>query len=123
MIAQSETDGTTFTTAFDDFNLQSAVAAATVKSAALVFVKTMSGEGQIVPPLESSVDGVDRGQVAFYQSSSNHSNISKGDRDNITAWNGGDNLIKVMAAVNNASDLTTARCLVVDPVLRTPLLL
>ena len=120
MIAQSKTDGTTVTTAFDDFNLQSAVAAATGKSAALVFVKTMSGEGQIVPPLESSVDGINRGKHIFYQNLSNYSNRSKGDRNNITAWNGGDNLIKAVAAVNKASDITTARFLVVDPVLRTP---
>jgi len=58
----------------------------------------------------------------FYQSSLNPSDRSKGDRSNITAWNGGDNLIKAVAAVNKASDITMVRSLAVDPVLRTRLL-
>ncbi|KAH7099385.1 glycoside hydrolase family 3 protein [Auriculariales sp. MPI-PUGE-AT-0066] len=83
LTTQSQTDGTAIVTSFDDWNVQSAAAAATGKSAALVFIKTMSGEGQIVPSVENDADG-----------------INPGDRSNISAWNNGDNLIQAVAAVN-----------------------
>ncbi|KAH7108209.1 glycoside hydrolase family 3 protein [Auriculariales sp. MPI-PUGE-AT-0066] len=83
MIAQAEADGTTVSSVFDDWDVDAAASAASGKSVALVFVKTMSGEGHIVAPVESVADG-----------------INSGDRSNISAWNNGDNLIKAVAAVN-----------------------
>ncbi|KAH7101441.1 glycoside hydrolase family 3 protein [Auriculariales sp. MPI-PUGE-AT-0066] len=83
--ARAQNDGTSISYAFDDFNIQSAVAAATGKSAAIVFVKTISGEAYLVPTLETDDQGL----------GNNH-----GDRRNLSAWNGGDALIKAVASVN-----------------------
>ena len=50
-----------------------------------MFLKTISGEGHLVPTLEIDDQG---------------NNINHGDRRNLTAWNGGDALVKAVAAVN-----------------------
>ncbi|EDR09330.1 glycoside hydrolase family 3 protein [Laccaria bicolor S238N-H82] len=61
----------------DDFNLALAGNMARKRSAALVFISSDSGEGYI------TVDG------------------NEGDRKNLTAWHGGDDLVLAVAAQNN----------------------
>ena len=61
----------------DDFNLPLAGNMAKKRSAALVFISSDSGEGYI------TVDG------------------NEGDRKNLTAWHGGDDLVLAVAAQNN----------------------
>ncbi|KIK00093.1 glycoside hydrolase family 3 protein [Laccaria amethystina LaAM-08-1] len=61
----------------DDFNLATAGNMARKRSAALVFISSDSGEGYI------TVDG------------------NEGDRKNLTAWHGGDDLVLAVAAQNN----------------------
>ncbi|KAF9007054.1 glycoside hydrolase family 3 protein [Cyathus striatus] len=70
-------DRTSISWLLDDFDLPRAGNMAIKKSAALVFVNSDSGEGYI------TVDG------------------NEGDRKNLTAWHGGDNLILSVAAQNN----------------------
>lgn len=62
---------------FNDFNLPLAGNVARKKSAAIVFLEADSGEGYI------TVDG------------------NEGDRNNLTAWHGGDALVLSVAAQNN----------------------
>ncbi|EJD54489.1 glycoside hydrolase family 3 protein [Auricularia subglabra TFB-10046 SS5] len=83
LAARAKVDGTVIEYALDDWNTDAAAAAARGKSAALVFVKTNSGEGHIVPPVEFDPNG-----------------INQGDRLNISAWNNGDKLILAVAAQN-----------------------
>ena len=61
----------------DDFNTVGAAAAATGVEVAIVGIASDSGEEYI------TVDG------------------NEGDRNNLTAWNNGDNLVQAVAAVNN----------------------
>ncbi|KAF9468335.1 glycoside hydrolase family 3 protein [Collybia nuda] len=70
-------DRTSVSWFFDDFDLATAGNVARKKSAALVFVNSDSGEQYI------TVDG------------------NEGDRKNLTAWHGGDNLIQAVAAQND----------------------
>ncbi|GLB44238.1 putative glycoside hydrolase family 3 protein [Lyophyllum shimeji] len=69
-------DRTSVSWFLDDFNLARAGNIAIGKSAALVFINSDSGEEYI------TVDG------------------NQGDRKNLTAWHGGDNLVKAVAAQN-----------------------
>ncbi|KAF9024285.1 glycoside hydrolase family 3 protein [Hymenopellis radicata] len=64
-------DHTTISWMLDDFNLTRAASAALQQSAALVFINSDSGEGD------------------------------DGDRTNLTAWHGGDDLVQAAAAANN----------------------
>ncbi|KAG9217670.1 hypothetical protein CCMSSC00406_0003641 [Pleurotus cornucopiae] len=75
--ARARKDHTTLSWIFDDFNLARAGNMAIGRSAALVFLNSDSGEGYI------TVDG------------------NEGDRRNLTAWHGGDNLVNAVAAQNN----------------------
>lgn len=83
LAARAKVDGTAIDYALDDWNTDAAAAAAHGKSAALVFVKTNSGEGHITAPVEFDPN-----------------RINQGDRLNISAWNNGDNLILAVAAQN-----------------------
>ncbi|TFK37529.1 glycoside hydrolase family 3 protein [Crucibulum laeve] len=70
-------DRTSVSWLLDDFNLPRAGNMAIKKSVALVFISADSGEQYI------TVDG------------------NEGDRKNLTAWHGGDNLVQAVAAQNN----------------------
>ncbi|KAF8346638.1 glycoside hydrolase family 3 protein [Amanita rubescens] len=70
-------DHTTFAWTFRDFDLTTAASYATQKSAAIVFINADSGEDYII------VDG------------------NEGDRNNLTAWHAGDQLVLTVAAQNN----------------------
>ncbi|KAF9025178.1 beta-glucosidase [Hymenopellis radicata] len=70
-------DHTTLSWMLDDFNLTRAASAALKQSAALVFINSDSGEGYL------TFDG------------------NEGDRNNLTAWHGGDDLVQATAASNN----------------------
>lgn len=66
---------------FDDFDLKYAKTVANYTDVAMVFVSSISGEGYGVVPKEPFG--------------------SNGDRNNLTLWNGGEDLIKSVASVNN----------------------
>lgn len=70
-------DRTTVSWMFNDFDLPRAGNMAIRNTAALVFISSDSGEGYI------TVDG------------------NEGDRKNLTAWHGGDQLVLAVAAQNN----------------------
>lgn len=70
-------DHTLISWSFDDFNYQRAAQYAALKSAAIVFLNSDSGEDYI------TFDG------------------NEGDRKNLTAWHGGDELVLTVAAQNN----------------------
>ncbi|KAF8346564.1 glycoside hydrolase family 3 protein [Amanita rubescens] len=70
-------DHTSFSWTFSDFDLATAAQYATQMSAAIVFINADSGEGFI------PVDG------------------NAGDRNNLTTWHGGDQLVLTVAAQNN----------------------
>ncbi|KAF8633827.1 hypothetical protein AX15_001238 [Amanita polypyramis BW_CC] len=70
-------DHTTIVWSFDDFNRQRAAQYAVQKSAAIVFINSDSGEDYI------TVSG------------------NEGDRNNLTSWHGGDQLVLAVAAQNN----------------------
>jgi len=70
-------DSTSVSYFFEDFNLAGAGNIAKRQSAAIVFINSDSGEEYI------TVDG------------------NEGDRKNLTAWHGGDNLVQAVAAQNN----------------------
>ncbi|KAG6849373.1 hypothetical protein H0H93_008977 [Arthromyces matolae] len=74
--ARARKDRTSVSWIFDDFNLPRAGNMAIGKSAAIVFINSDSGEDYI------TVDG------------------NEGDRKNLTAWHGGDNLVLAVAAQN-----------------------
>ncbi|WWC86304.1 uncharacterized protein L201_001177 [Kwoniella dendrophila CBS 6074] len=74
---QARKDGTTLDWWFNDFDTGSAQYWATGYDVALVGINSDSGEGYI------TVDG------------------NEGDRNNITAWHNGDELVKAVAGVNN----------------------
>ncbi|KII90196.1 glycoside hydrolase family 3 protein [Plicaturopsis crispa FD-325 SS-3] len=75
--ARARADRTSVFWSLDDNNLGAAASLATGKSAAIVFVQSDSGEQYI------TVDG------------------NEGDRNNLTAWHDGDQLIQTVAATNN----------------------
>ncbi|KAG6333169.1 hypothetical protein ID866_5915 [Astraeus odoratus] len=70
-------DNTQVTAYLDDWDVQKAAGAAVGQATALVFINSDSGEDYI------TVDG------------------NEGDRNNMTAWHNGDNLVSAVAAVNN----------------------
>ncbi|KAF8312329.1 glycoside hydrolase [Clavulina sp. PMI_390] len=70
-------DKTNLEWTFDDWNLQNAGDLVQYKDVAIVFLSSDSGEGYI------TVDG------------------NEGDRNNLTAWNNGDNLVQVVAGNNS----------------------
>ncbi|KAG9101094.1 hypothetical protein FRC07_010356, partial [Ceratobasidium sp. 392] len=74
---RARTDRTSIGWWLNDWDLSGAATAAANKDVAVVFVTSDSGEAYI------SVDG------------------NAGDRNNLTAWNNGDELVKAVAAVNN----------------------
>ncbi|KAL4078112.1 glycoside hydrolase superfamily [Scleroderma yunnanense] len=69
-------DGTIVTSYLDDWDVKEAARAAVGQDTALVFINSDSGEDYI------TVDG------------------NEGDRNNMTAWHNGDNLVKAVAAAN-----------------------
>ncbi|KAI0599636.1 putative beta-glucosidase A [Biscogniauxia sp. FL1348] len=73
---QAEEDGSAFTNVESNWDLDTARAAASNASVAVVFVNANSGEGYV------TLDG------------------NFGDRNNLTLWNGGDELVKSVASVN-----------------------
>ncbi|KAI1483743.1 glycoside hydrolase family 3 protein [Daldinia eschscholtzii] len=73
---QAESDGTVFTNIKGNFDLDAAKAAASNASVAIVFANANSGEGY------TTLDG------------------NFGDRNNLTLWKGGDELIKAVSSVN-----------------------
>lgn len=73
---QAEADGTAFANIKGNFDLEAAKAAASNASVALVFANANSGEGY------TTLDG------------------NFGDRNNLTLWKGGDELIKAVSSVN-----------------------
>ncbi|KAI1771552.1 glycoside hydrolase family 3 protein [Hypoxylon cercidicola] len=73
---QAEADGTVFTNVKGNFDLDAARAAASAASVAIVFANANSGEGY------TTLDG------------------NFGDRNNLTLWKGGDELIQAVASVN-----------------------
>ncbi|KAK3376701.1 glycosyl hydrolase family 3 N terminal domain-containing protein [Lasiosphaeria ovina] len=73
---QAATDNTVFTNTTGNWNLAAAKAAATNASAAIVFVTATAGENFI------TLDG------------------NAGDRNNLTLWDNGDELIRAVASVN-----------------------
>ncbi|KAI2602661.1 glycoside hydrolase family 3 protein [Hypoxylon sp. NC1633] len=73
---QAEADGTAFTNIKGNFDLDAARAAAGKSSVAIVFANANSGEGY------TTLDG------------------NFGDRNNLTLWKGGDELIQAVASVN-----------------------
>ncbi|KAI0848821.1 glycoside hydrolase family 3 protein [Daldinia vernicosa] len=73
---QAEADGTVFTNIKGNFDLDAAKAAASNASVAIVFANADSGEGY------TTLDG------------------NFGDRNNLTLWKGGDELIKAVSSVN-----------------------
>ncbi|SAM69052.1 probable beta-glucosidase [Ustilago bromivora] len=75
--ARAREDRTDMQWNFDDFNLKQSVKIANMTDVALVFVSAGSGEGYIT---------VDR---------------NEGDRNNLTLWNQGEQLIRNVTAVNN----------------------
>ncbi|CUA75547.1 hypothetical protein RSOLAG22IIIB_05945 [Rhizoctonia solani] len=74
--ARAKADHTTIGWWLNDWDTAGAATAAANKDVALVFIASDSGEGYI------TVDG------------------NEGDRNNLTAWNNGDELVKAVAAVN-----------------------
>ncbi|KAI1371931.1 glycoside hydrolase family 3 protein [Hypoxylon crocopeplum] len=72
----AEADGTAFTNVKGNFDLDAARAAASSASVAIVFANANSGEGY------TTLDG------------------NFGDRNNLTLWKGGDELIQAVASVN-----------------------
>ncbi|KAG8806565.1 hypothetical protein FRC19_007199, partial [Serendipita sp. 401] len=70
-------DGTSLSWFLEDFDLESAGKIAANKDVAIVFIAATAGEEYL------TVDG------------------NVGDRNNLTAWNGGDDLVKAVAAHNN----------------------
>ncbi|KAI9434686.1 glycoside hydrolase family 3 protein [Lactarius indigo] len=75
--ARARKDHTSFSWLFDDFDLVGAGDAAIQQDAAIVFLQSDSGEAYI------TVDG------------------NEGDRNNLTAWHNGDELVKAVATQNN----------------------
>ncbi|KAI1469408.1 glycoside hydrolase family 3 protein [Daldinia caldariorum] len=73
---QAKADGTAFTNIKGNFDLDAAKAAASNASVAIVFANADSGEGY------TTLDG------------------NFGDRNNLTLWKGGDELIKAVSSVN-----------------------
>ncbi|KAF3059456.1 putative beta-glucosidase A [Daldinia childiae] len=73
---QAEADGTVFTNVKGNFDLDAAKAAASNASVAIVFANADSGEGY------TTLDG------------------NFGDRNNLTLWKGGDELIEAVSSVN-----------------------
>lgn len=73
---QAEADGTVFTNVKGNFDLDAARAAASNASVAIVFANADAGEGY------TTLDG------------------NFGDRNNLTLWKGGDELIEAVASVN-----------------------
>lgn len=74
---QARKDGTTLNWWLDDWNLSEASYWASVAEVAIVGINSDSGEGYI------TVDN------------------NEGDRNNLTAWNNGDELVKAVASANN----------------------
>ncbi|KZV61087.1 glycoside hydrolase family 3 protein [Peniophora sp. CONT] len=74
--ARARKDRTTFSWSFDDYNYLNAQVIANKKDAAIVFIQSDSGEGYI------TVEG------------------NPGDRNNLTAWHNGDDLVQAVASVN-----------------------
>ncbi|KOS13956.1 beta-glucosidase [Malassezia pachydermatis] len=82
---RARADNTAVDWSFDDFDYGTAQAAANYTDAALVFVTSNSGEAYGTVPNVKPVD----------------LSANMGDRNNLTLWNGGEELIKQVAAVNN----------------------
>ncbi|KAF8548408.1 glycoside hydrolase family 3 protein [Imleria badia] len=80
---RARVDQTIFSWDFDDWDLEAAASAVVDQEVAIVFVNSDSGEGYI------TVDG------------------NAGDRQNLTAWNNGDQLILAVAAQNNNTIVVT----------------
>ncbi|WFD04695.1 beta-glucosidase [Malassezia vespertilionis] len=76
-------DHTAVNWCFDDYDLKTAQSVANYSDAALVFVSSLSGEGFGSVPASDGLNG------------------NMGDRNNITLWNGGEQLIKAVTEVNN----------------------
>ncbi|CAG7851633.1 Probable beta-glucosidase L; AltName: Full=Beta-D-glucoside glucohydrolase L; AltName: Full=Cellobiase L; AltName: Full=Gentiobiase L; Flags: Precursor [Serendipita indica DSM 11827] len=74
--ARAKQDGTVVSSSLSDTDLAAAAATAKGKDAAIVFITADSGEGYI------TVEG------------------NQGDRNDLFAWHGGDDLVKAVAAVN-----------------------
>ncbi|WFD28737.1 beta-glucosidase [Malassezia nana] len=70
---------------FDDFDYKNAQKVANYSDAAMVFVTSFSGEGYGSVPNRQPIDKA----------------ANMGDRNNLTLWNGGEELIKQVAAINN----------------------
>ncbi|WFD04054.1 beta-glucosidase [Malassezia obtusa] len=79
--ARARKDRTAINWSMDDFDLKNAKAVANYTDAALVFVSSLSGEGFGTVP--------------------NASDGNMGDRNNMTLWNGGEDLVKAVADINN----------------------
>lgn len=78
-------DHTAINWSFDDFDYENARKVANYSDVAMVFVTSFSGEGYGSVPVAKPVDTA----------------ANMGDRNNLTLWNGGEKLIKEVAAVNN----------------------
>ncbi|CAL1696170.1 unnamed protein product [Somion occarium] len=74
---RSATDGTVISSSLSDSDLNAAAKAAIGKDVAFVFITADSGEGSYI------IEG------------------NNGDRNNLQAWHGGDDLVKKVASVNN----------------------
>jgi beta-glucosidase len=75
MTAKANSTGTKVVSSLSDFDLNAAKAAAAGASYAFVFINADSGE-------DATVEG------------------NEGDRNNLTAWHGGDALVNAVASVN-----------------------
>ncbi|WFD35839.1 beta-glucosidase [Malassezia cuniculi] len=78
--ARARKNGTSIAWMFDDFDLKLAASTANHTDVAIVFVSSVSGEGYGLVPEEPFGN--------------------MGDRNNLTLWNGGEELIKTVASVN-----------------------
>ena len=79
--ARARLNGTSVDWSFSDFDLKNAKTVANHTDVAMVFVSSLSGEGYGTVP-----------KAPFG---------NMGDRNNLTLWNGGEELIKSVASVNN----------------------
>jgi len=91
-------DGTAIDWHFDDFDLADAQNVALGTDVALVFIKANSGEGFLI--VDGNVWGTNPSLCVSQQLKSTPLRFQDGDRNNLTAWANGDNLVNAIASVH-----------------------
>ena len=91
-------DGTAIDWHFDDFGLADAQSVALGTDAALVFIKANSGEGFLI--VDGNVCDTNPCIYVNLRLKSVPLRLQDGDRNNLTAWANGDNLVNAVASVH-----------------------